>query len=78
MALLDLCCCMWAFSTCSKQGRLCGEWALICSDSPYCRAQTLGTQASVVAVCGLSCSKAYAIFLDQASNPCPLHWWADS
>ena len=27
---------------------------------------------------GLSCSMARGIFLDQGSNPCPLHWQADS
>ena len=26
----------------------------------------------------LSCSEACGIFLDQGSNPCPLHWQADS
>ena len=26
---------------------------------------------------GLSCSAACGIFLDQGSNPCPLHWQAD-
>ena len=33
---------------------------------------------SVVVVQGHSCSKACGIFLDQASNPCPLHWQVDS
>ena len=28
--------------------------------------------------CGLSCSAARGIFLDQGSNPCPLHWQEDS
>ena len=27
---------------------------------------------------GLSCSTACGIFPDQGSNPCPLHWQADS
>ena len=27
---------------------------------------------------GPSCSAACGIFLDQGSNPCPLHWQADS
>ena len=35
-------------------------------------------QASVVVAHGLSCSVACGIFLDQGSNPCPLHWQADS
>ena len=33
---------------------------------------------SVVVVHGFSCSVACEIFLDQGSNPCPLHWQADS
>ena len=33
---------------------------------------------SVVVAHGLSCSAACGIFLDQGSNPCPLHWQADS
>ena len=55
-----------------------------------CRAWALGTRASVVVarglqnvgsvvvVQGLSCSAACGIFPDQGSNPCPLHWQADS
>ena len=33
---------------------------------------------SVVVTHGLSCSVACGIFLAQVSNPCPLHWQADS
>ena len=33
---------------------------------------------SVVVVHGLSCSTTCGIFPDQGSNPCPLHWQADS
>ena len=33
---------------------------------------------SVVVVHGPSCSAACGIFSDQSSNPCPLHWQADS
>ena len=33
---------------------------------------------SVVVAHGPSCSAACGIFLDQGSNPCPLHWQADS
>ena len=35
-------------------------------------------QASVVVVHRLSCSAACGIFPDQGSNPCLLHWQADS
>ena len=43
-----------------------------------CRIQVLGVQALVVVAHGLSCSEAWGIFPDQGSNPCPLHWQADS
>ena len=33
---------------------------------------------SVIAAHGPSCSAAYGIFPDQGTNPCPLHWQADS
>ena len=33
---------------------------------------------SVVVAHGTSCSEACGIFPDQGSNPCPLHWQADS
>ena len=33
---------------------------------------------SVVVAHGLSCSTACGIFPDQGSNPCPVHWQADS
>ena len=33
---------------------------------------------SVVVAHGLSCSAAWGILPDQGSNPCPLHWQADS
>ena len=34
--------------------------------------------ASVIVAHGPSCSAACGIFTDQGSNPCPLHWQADS
>ena len=33
---------------------------------------------SVAVVHGFSCPTGYGIFPDQGSNPCPLHWQADS
>ena len=68
----------------------CGAWASHCSGFSCCRAWALGVQASVVVARGLSnagsvvvarglsCSAACGIFPDQGSNPCPLHWQADS
>ena len=38
----------------------------------------LSSARSVVVAYGLSCSPACEIFPDQGSNPCPLHWQADS
>ena len=41
-------------------------------------ARGLQSTGSVVVAHGLSCSAACGIFPDQGSNPCPLHWQADS
>ena len=41
-------------------------------------AHRLQSAGSVVVAHGLSCSVACGIFPDQGSNPCPLHWQADS
>ena len=38
----------------------------------------LSSTISVVGTHGLSCPVACGIFLNQGSNPCPLHWQADS
>ena len=40
--------------------------------------QSTGTRAPVVVECGPRCSETCGIFLDQGSNPCPLHWLMDS
>ena len=41
-------------------------------------ARGLYSTGSIVVAHGLSCSAACGIFPDQGSNPCPLHWQADS
>ena len=41
-------------------------------------AHGLQSAGSVVVAHGLSCSVTCGIFQDQALNPCPLHWQADS
>ena len=69
MAILGLCCCAWAYSSC-------GAWA-------YCSGfslQSTGSRysGSVVVDNWLSCSKARGIFPDQRANPCPLYWQTDS
>ena len=43
-----------------------------------CEARALGMQASVVVLRGLCCFMACEIFPDQGSNPCLLHWKAES
>ena len=67
----------------------CGGWASPCSGSSCCGARALGhlgsaavaprlwSVGSVVVAHGLS-SPACAIFPDQGSNPCLLHWSVDS
>ena len=55
-----------------------GARASHCGGFPRCGAQALGAWASVVVVHRPGCSAACEIFLDRDSNPCPLHWWADS
>ena len=65
-------CCVQAFSSCG------GARASHCGGLSRCGAQTLGVWASVVVAHGLSCSTARGILPDQGSNPCPLHWQADS
>ena len=53
-------------------------WASHCSGLSCCGARALGMQASVVVACGPSRSAACGILPGQGSNPCPLHWQADS
>ena len=53
-------------------------WASQCGGSSCGRAWALERTGSVTAAHRLSCSMAQGIFLDQGSNPCPLHWQADS
>ena len=54
----------------------CGAQA-VCVNS-VAVAPGLSSAGSVVAVHGIGCSTARGIFLDQESNPCLLHWQADS
>ena len=48
------------------------------SRPPLLRSTSSRRAGSVVVAHGPSCSTAYGIFPDQGSNPCPLHWQADS
>ena len=56
----------------------CGAQASHCGGFSCSRAQALGHVGSVVVAHRSSCSVAIGIFLNQGSNPCPLHWQGDS
>ena len=79
MAVLGLCFCARAFSSCGKW-----EPLFIAVRGPLTIAASLvgstGSRraGSVIVAQGPSCSAACGILADQDSNPCPLHWQADS
>ena len=78
MAVLGLRFCARAFSSCGKWGLL-----FIAVRGPLSRPLLLRSTGSrragsVVVVHRPSCSVSCGIFPDQGSNPCPLHWQADS
>ena len=68
----------WVFVAAQDLLSTCDAWASHGGGFSCCRAQFLGCAGSVAVVHGLSCSVAYGVFLDQGSNPCPLHWQVDS
>ena len=70
-AVLALCRCTWAFSTCSVQGFSLQGLLLLRSMGSRHRGLIVGAHR-------LSCSKACGIFPDQGSNPWPLCWQVDS
>ena len=49
-----------------------------CTGFSSCGSRAPKSASSVVVAHGLSCSTACGILPDQGSNPCPLHWQADS
>ena len=81
MAVLGLRFCAMAFSSCGKRGPL-----FIAVRGPLPIAASLVAEhklqtrrlSSVIVAHGPSCSAACGILPDQGSNPCPLHWQADS
>ena len=80
MAVLGLRFCARPFSSCGKHGPL-----FIAVRGPLTIAASLVAEStgsrragSVIVAHGPSCSVACGIFPDQGSNPCPLHWEADS
>ena len=79
MAVLGLRFCARAFSSCGKWGPL----FIVVRGPLIIAASFVGSTGSrragsVVVAHGPSCSTACGIFPDQGSNPCPLHWQADS
>ena len=61
LALLGLCHCSWAFSSCRELGLLAVvvvAWVSHCGGTSCCRAQALGAQASAVVIHGFSCPTA--------------------
>ena len=74
MTVLGLRFCARAFSSCGKWGPL-----FIAVRRPLLLRSTGSRRAgSVIVAHGPSCSVACGIFPDQGSNPCPVHWQADS
>ena len=69
-----------AFSSCGKRGPLSSSrCAGLSLSRPLLLRSTGSSRAgSVVVAHGPSCSAACGIFPDQGSNPCALHWQADS
>ena len=80
LATLGLCDCTWAFSSRGNQGLLfiLVQRRLLVVASPVAEHRLQGMWASVIVARGLTCPVACEIFPDQGSNPCPLHWQADS
>ena len=79
MAVLGLCFCARAFSSCGKCGPPSSRCTGLSLSWPLLLRSTSSRRAgSVVVAHGPSCSAACGIFPDQGSNPCPLHWQVDS
>ena len=79
MAVLGLRFRVRAFSSCGERGPLfiAVRGPLNVAASPL-RSTGSRCAGSVVVAYGPSCSAACGILPDQGSNPCPLHWQADS
>ena len=71
---------MWGLSLVAASGGHSSSWCAGLSLSRPLLLQSTGSirAGSVVVAHGPSCSVACGIFPDQGSNPCPLHWQADS
>ena len=62
------------FSSCGERGLLSSRYTGLSLQ----RLLLLQSTGSIVVAQGHGCSMACRIFLNQGSNPCPLHWQADS
>ena len=71
---------VWGLSLVAASGGHSSSWCAGLSLSRPLLLQSTGSRraGSVVVAQGLSCSAACGIFPNQGSNPCPLHWQADS
>ena len=79
MALLGLRFCARAFSSCAMRGHSSLQCAGLSLSRPLLLRSTGSRRAgSAIVAHGPSRSVACGIFPDQGSNPCPLHWQADS
>ena len=79
MAVLGLRFCAWALSSCGKGGATLHRGARASHRRGLSLQSTSSRRAgSVVVAHGPSCCAACGIFPDQGSNPCLLHWQADS
>ena len=80
LTVLGLCCCIRAFSSCVEWGLLfvAAHQLLIAVAPLVARHGLQGARAEVVETHGLSCPAACGVSLEKGSNPCPLHWQADS
>ena len=79
LAVLGLRFCARAFSSCGKGDHSSSRCAGLSLSWPLpLRSTGSRCAGSVVVAHGPSCSAACGIFPDQGSNPCPLHWQADS
>ena len=79
MTVLGLRCCTRASSSCSERGRLfIAVRGVLIAVASLAAEHGLYRAGSVVVGHRLSCPAACGIFPDQGSNPCPLHWQADS
>ena len=79
MAVLGLRFCARAFSSCGKWGHSSSRCTGLSLSRPLLLRSTGSRRAgSAIVAHGPSCSMACGIFPVQGSNPCPLHWQADS